>query len=242
MTGQQPPTGRGYTKLAAAVVISGIVIGASVLALPFLQPQKTITTTVTQDEPCVGGKLVWNVNSTLGVTTPLYNPVLLMERESTAYVCVVYQSYWKGDPSKFLSQIYPSGFNYSMLSASFFLGVFYRTTESPAYVHNFIISASPSSIHFSNRTDFVDVMFTITALGNSTGFYDGSAPLGCDGYMPLAVGYTSSQVNASDFTPPPLAQVSCGPLVDFQPYSVTIADMNFTVVHFPTTWQQQNFT
>ena len=51
--------------------------------------------------------------------------------------------------------------------------------------------------------NFVTIVYVITALSNSTGFYDETAPwTGCIG-MPMAVGYSASQVNASDFTQPP---------------------------------------
>lgn len=47
--------------------------------------------------------------------------------------------------------------------------------------------------------NYVTIVYIITALGNSTGFYSESAPwTGCFG-MPMAVGYSASQVNASDF-------------------------------------------
>jgi hypothetical protein len=69
--------------------------------------------------------------------------------------------------------------------------------------HSFQISVLPNSIRPSASMDYVTVVYIVTALSNSTGFYDESAPwTGCDG-MPMAVGYSAPQVNVSDFTQPP---------------------------------------
>ena len=73
----------------------------------------------------------------------------------------------------------------------------YPTCNSPA--RNFTTNASPVSILFSQGESIV-VEYTISAGENSTGFVGLS-----EGYylecasIPVAVGYPSSQVNASDF-------------------------------------------
>jgi hypothetical protein len=78
-------------------------------------------------------------------------------------------------------------------------------------------------------TDYVTVVYMVDSLSNSTGFYDGSAPFRYCDAMPMAVGYTASQVNASDFAPRLLN--SC-PEVPFAPSSVSVGGMGVTWIAF----------
>jgi len=160
----------------------------------------TSTMTVLQGEPCFGQE-VWNVNST-GV------PVLLMRPNSTAYLCVTFSTSWEGNASLYSGVPYGGEFpfNPSALSIArwnstgptYYSGTFPGCSRGECY-QSFITSASPQSIPVNSATQYIDVLYTITALSNSTGFYDESAPYGYCGTMLLAVGYTASQVNASDF-------------------------------------------
>jgi hypothetical protein len=73
------------------------------------------------------------------------------------------------------------------------------------------------------------VIYDYTALNNSTGFYDETAPwTGCLG-MPMAVGHPASQVNATDFT---LAVwlPECPP-IGLNPVAEYTAGMNVTYVN-----------
>jgi hypothetical protein len=216
-------------------MIAAIVVAAGLLVSPTLQPAKTVTTTLTQDGLCGSGQLVWNSSSTLGVTYPLRVPVLLMQPGSTAYVCVTYQSSWKGNVTQFPGYGVPN-VNYSKFIAGFMLVVYkYEPGISdPIFSHDFITSAYPSSIHFGNTTNYVNIFYTITALDNSTGFYDHSAQYACDAGLPLAVGYKASQVNASDFAPISIGHLYCGPFLYFQPVSVSIIGMNYTIISIPS--------
>jgi hypothetical protein len=92
-----------------------------------------------------------------------------------------------------------------------------------------VVSASPGSIQPSSTTDYVSVVYTVRALANSTGFYDRSAPYDyCIG-MPMAVGYSASQVNSSDFDP--IVQPPCA-LLPFGPVGVSVGGMGVVYVPF----------
>ncbi len=216
------PASRGYARLAAAIATAGIVVAASILVSLVLQPTKTVTSTVT----------LWNVNSSAASGVP----VLLMQANSTAYICVVYQSSWQGNPANFpnlgpplfVDGIYRFGLSTSKGHCAPTAGGGTACTSTNS--NSFMISALPSFIQPTATTDHVSVLYTITALGNSTGFYDSSAPFDSCGGMPMAVGYTASQINATDFAQRTIP--SC-PFLFFTPYSVSVSDMSVTYIHFP---------
>ena len=128
-------------------------------------------------------------------------PVLLMQPGTTGYICVTLQSAWQGSAADyqsdpFISSYYQFGFdavNASCVNDALRCG-------SGDLSNSFTFSASPSSIRPTAATDYVTVVYSVTALGNSTGFYDYGLYGYCGG-MPMAVGYSISQVNASDFVP-----------------------------------------
>ena len=62
-----------------------------------------------------------------------------------------------------------------------------------------MISAHLSSIHPPAATNCINVVHEVSSLGNSAGFHDGSAPFAHCSAMPMAVGYSATQVNASVF-------------------------------------------
>jgi hypothetical protein len=157
----------------------------------------TTTTTSTQELPCAGQQ-VWNSSSPAGPV-----PVLLMQPNSTALLCVTYQSVWQGDATKFqqFAQSANTPYNFSLEVSKEHCGETGQNSFgcTSTVSHSFAIAAYPTSVQAAAATDYVTVLFVITALGNSTGFYDDAAPFqGCSG-TPLAVGYTASQVNGSDF-------------------------------------------
>ncbi len=85
------------------------------------------------------------------------------------------------------------------------LSVYLNTcTKGPGCVqseisHSFQVSAYPSSVQLSPYLGYVTVVYQVTALSNSTGFYLYSVPNQDCSSLSLAVGHTPSQVNASDF-------------------------------------------
>lgn len=186
----------------------------------------TLTVTSAVSQPCT--EQVYNATTILTLANV---PVLLMQPGSTGYVCVTYRSEWDGNPGQFNSQFFPNGtYEFSLsISKEHCVTNSSETSCTSAVSNSFVTGASPSSIRPSPATDYVDVLYTVTALSNSTGFYDRSAPYEyCIG-MPMAVGYSASQVNASDFAPiliPPC------PLLPFAPVSVSVVGMNVTYVAF----------
>jgi len=200
----------------------------------------TLTTTMTQAEPCFG-QLVWKADS----ETSSEIPVLLMRPDSTAYICVTYQTAWKGiaanysamfdaTPNATVWKVSPPGMVVAKwdCTSNGCLNTFYSNSSSicgsipGGCYHSFVISGSPGSVNVTISTDYVNFLYTITALSNSTGFYDESAPYDyCEG-MPLAVGYTASQVNASDFT----IKASLCPFEYLQPSAVSVIGINFTTI------------
>ena len=70
-------------------------------------------------------------------------------------------------------------------------------------------------------------MYAITALSNSTGFYDSFSPIG----SPVAVGYKAPQVNASDF--PYAGLVHPTAVGAFTPIAAAVTGMNVTYLVIP---------
>lgn len=232
LTSQPPPARRSNTRIIAAILTGAILVAAAFLISPILQPSKiltatsTVTTTVSMLELCAG-QLVWNFNSSAIDSVP----VLLMQPGSTAYICVTYQSSWQGNATKFQQSAVSANDTYE-----FGLGVGKEHCTAgaqgsfgctSAISHSFVIQAYPGSIQYTAATKYVSVLYTITALGNSTGFYDFSAPFQYCYGMPLAVGYTPSQVNGSDFAP---RLVHSCPFLFFTPKEVSVAGMSFLYI------------
>jgi hypothetical protein len=194
-----------------------------------MKPTVTTTVTTTLIVPC--SQPVWNGSNIQDSSNDV--PVLLMRPDSTGYVCVTYQTVWKGNASEYQSQY--TGFQTYPFDLS--IGQEHCFTSSgggggctASISHSFITSALLSSIQLSGITDYFTIVYAVTALSNSTGFYDNSAPYlySCNS-MPMAVGYTASQVNASDFA---LRLVPSCPLQALSPTSLSVAGMNFTYVQF----------
>lgn len=114
-------------------------------------------------------------------------PVLMMEPNSNATICVTYEftSDWNSYPNK---DIYPHGT--------------FETTCCNFDTKKFEVLSNPSMFNITgiyNGTT-VTVMYKIYAAANSTGFYNSSFPFGSCNSYPLAVGYDPSQINASEFS------------------------------------------
>jgi hypothetical protein len=122
-----------------------------------------------------------------------------------------------GGQLAFSSEVSPEGLQLKMM------------VNSSSMQSDGAISALPSSIQPSASTNYVTVVYTVSALSNSTGFYDSSAPFQhCSG-MPMAVGYSAAQVNASDFAP---RIVHPCVFLPFFPSSVSVIGMNATFIAF----------
>jgi hypothetical protein len=155
-------------------------------------------------------------------------PVLLMQPNATGYICVTYQSV-NGSSSNNANPLGGWGISKADCSAPGACVYF------PSYSFNINNTILNSALPFvGNATvNYVSIIYSVRALGNSTGFYDQSAPLQHCGSMPLAVGYSASQLNASDFPGyinPGL--LNCPP-IQYVPVEVGVIGMQMTNVEFP---------
>jgi hypothetical protein len=236
-----PPAPKSFGRLAIAVVLAAIVIGASVFASSyFFIGNRTVTSTdvetttitvsatETQMVSCSGDHQVWSSTSSNDANSV---PVLLMRPDSTGLICITYRSVWAGNASQYAQQFFVNGtFDFGLLIGKEHCTVLNGGSGCITILsRSFITGAFPSSIRPTVDTDYVTVVYAVTAMSNSTGFYDDSAPYGYCQNMPMAVGYSASQVNASDFAPPTLAPC---PFLPFTPFSVSIVGMNSTYVRF----------
>ena len=163
----------------------------------------------------------------------IVEPVLLMNPGSSAVACVTYDTAWVQN-----SSIYNRPSFLSERSWNFSLPVTYNScSEAGCYKasvsHSFATTANPPAVRLTEGLHYVTVVYEITALANSTGFYEYSVPWGlCDGFR-LAVGYLPSEVNATDFE-----NMNGFQTCPDQPVSVfgtTIAGFNSTDVGFQLT-------
>ena len=138
---------------------------------------------------------------TTGPNDTIFVPILLMNPGETATACVTYKTTWAQNSTSY-QEIAPA---YQGATWNLSLSVYSNTcTKGPGCVqseisHSFQLSANPSSVELSQYLGYVTVVYHITALSNATGFYLYSVPNGGCSSLSLAVGYTPSEVNASDF-------------------------------------------
>lgn len=217
----------------AGLVVIALLLGTSLGYLIGNSNEHTVTSistdrttiTATRLVPCTG-ELAWDsdMNSSL-------IPVLLMQPNTTAYACVTYQTWWKGNQNYNFTG-YPGGPPSGTYQFSPFLVSNEACTSSngcrPDVSNAFRVSANPTSVQYDVHTDYVSVIYTITALANSTGYYSNSVPFLACASMPIAVGHLASEVNMSDFGPIFLAH-SCGAfLVPMYPVLVAVSGMGVT--------------
>jgi hypothetical protein len=144
-----------------------------------------------------------------------------MQPDETAFICVTYQSAWQGNSSRYSNQYLANGtYQFAMAISKEHCAT--RGSCNSTLSHSFVVSGFPSSIQPSAATDYVTVVYTVTALSNSTGFYDSSAPFDYCVGMPMAVGYAASEVGSSDFAPRVLPPC---PFLQFTPFSVSVGGM-----------------
>ena len=125
-------------------------------------------------------------------------PVLLMQPNTTGYVCVTYQSAG-GSTSADPNPLSATGLDvrYDTCNAAGFCG-FWVQSRSFVITQSLLSSTLP---FVGNATvHYVSAIYSLTATDNSTGFYEESAPLPPCNMMPLAVGEPAAQLSASDFT------------------------------------------
>lgn len=151
-------------------------------------------------------------------------PVLLMQPNSTATVCVTYQilENWASYPNKTL---YPEGI------APFALAIGRNDKDTPPDL--FRVTAIPNMLNVSSATvgSNFTVLYKIYATPNSKGFYDHSIPTNFCSSYPLSVGYAATQVKESDFSPWLYIPPPCA-FVLYRVDSVRISGMDYTKIVF----------
>jgi hypothetical protein len=212
-------------KEAEFVAATALIVAAVLLlvSLPLLS----------SDEPspppsCARQTAAWSLaNSTISdISSPYLVPVLLMQPNTTGYICVTYQS--TGDDPL----VYGSPINYFHISRGD-CNVNGACSFRPSYSFKIGITILNSTLPFVGNATFhyESVMYSVTALSNSTGFYSQAAPFEYCNDMPLAVGYSASQLNASDF--PGFSNLLMCMRMSYQPIAVGVIGMQVTHVKFP---------
>ena len=211
-----------YAYISASIIIAAVILSASLVVAPAMETRKTSTVTsmVTTTSPQVTVTSTLNFTITLRSTTTTTDtemsllpcdhsvsestgtPVLLMHPNSTGYVCV---TYGVGTNTYIPKPVLLIPFSIGTFSCSTVNGV---RSCVPVESHSFQSSVIPRNETLSGTFSFFTVVYIVKALSNATGFYDFSAPWSgaCGFGMPMAVGYSASQVNASNFT----RSISCG--------------------------------
>lgn len=189
--------------LAFAAVQAAII--AAVLLVVSL-PIGSLRTTIPQPPAnCDGGQELWGP----GYAYWGYNetsssvPTLVMRPRQTGFVCVIYRSEPSG--GTYLGAVQFERFlgTFAVFSSSCKIdsqgGISCHNTESQSFRVSGYVSNSTTPFVDNSTAFYYGAVYSVTALGNATGFYTASAPRpGCGGF-PLAVGYSASQLNATDF-------------------------------------------
>jgi hypothetical protein len=152
-----------------------------------------------------------------------------MQPGSTATFCVTYQSEWQGNSTRYAADLFYKGassFGVSISKEQ--CGATATTGCSGVLSYSFVTSAFPSLFQPSAGTDYVTVVYTVRSMSNSTGFYDNAVPSGDCASWPMAIGYTASQVNSSDFT----LGLSASCIPEFLWISTSVSGMNVTYIPF----------
>lgn len=235
-----------WTKplLAVILVVAVLLAGFSVYQEQRVTKQAASTTT----PPSCPGKVIWNTQTPASAV-----PILSMQPNSTATACIIYQTLWQGNASAVedLSETAVNG--NTSTTFRIFSPFEWKTSFSIdqwgcvpvincplcvctfAYLgrNNFAVQASPSSVNVTAPTDYIRVMYTITALSNSTGYYHdslpySSVPLECPESMWLVVG----QPPASR-TPPDWGSAGGCPegYTDLNPVVISVSAVGMNVTY-----------
>ena len=140
----------------------------------------------------------------VGANGTWVEPVLVLNPGTSATVCVTYETAWAQNSTVYqvlasqLRSLHPA-----WASCNFSLTIFNENYSAKGFftysgTHSFWTVARPYEVDLAPALGYFTVVYQVTALKNSTGFYDYLAPTG--GWsLPLAVGHSPSRVNASDF-------------------------------------------
>jgi hypothetical protein len=147
-----------------------------------------------------------------------------MRPNSTGYICMTYHvsiNTYRSKPDQ-LSPIHIGRYSCVMVNG--------ENQCLPNDSHSFQNTVIPNNITLSGSFSFYTVVHVVRALSNATGFYDYSAPTrgSCWLGVRMAVGYSASQVNATDFTQPLVSSCPGGPALDVAPVAEFVSGMNVT--------------
>ncbi len=219
----------------AALLVVALLAGAGVGYLVGNGGQRTTTLTSTATRiPGNGGCAGTPVEFQAIPVDFTHMPVLLMRPGTTAVVCVVYQDGWNGNASQFSYWAGDFQNGYSFLPTSIEKATCTSTPQSSGCFyndsHSFYVEAYPDPLKPEASVANVTVVYSVYALPNSTGFYDRTFIYSCESPR-LAVGYSSEQVNPSDFAT--IFEHSCfnAPYV---PILIAVSGMNVTYVSINT--------
>jgi len=150
--------------------------------------------------PCANAQLMPVIHYNYSNATATV-PVLLMNPASTMTVCVT----WRATPLLNGTASYYMYSHVHTLNFSLF-EIVHNIPCAPAcsgtlgvVSHSFVTTTTPSHIPLNPYISNFTTLYRITALGNSTGFYEQALPADACGRTPLAVGYKTSLVNTTDF-------------------------------------------
>jgi len=119
--------------------------------------------------------------------------VLLMNMSSTATLCVIYYT------QPYAQTPYSQSINPSIWLAQFAHNSSLPNNTDLVPANGIDIKARPSSFVLGSYNSVVIVSYTLTANSSSKGFYLLQTPLNCPNLLPLAVGYSGSQIGGDDF-------------------------------------------
>lgn len=223
-------------KEAAFLAAQALVV-AAVLALVSLPLQSGVlqgqsSSVVARPSSCEGLDEVWGPNygysgvDSNSASTSI--PVLRMEPNTTGYVCIVYQSKIGVPLTADLVNLLRIG-TYGCNSQNQCGLLLYPNS----FKVNGSLANSTEPFTDNSTVSYAAVVYSISALGNSTGFYDVSAPLRFCGTMPLAVGNLDSKLNSTDFGGYLNPALLLCPHMDYVPIEVSVAGIQVDQVDFP---------
>jgi hypothetical protein len=197
---------RSYTRLAIAIVCGAVVISAAVFASSYLDRTTTVTQTATEIE-CGSVGLLPEIpaNSTmpLVIGNDVYQceRVLVIPPGSTGVLVVSYQT----DPSA-VSPRSEGGTSIANLTASVLVpaasSILTVPEQNPSYVNatGVTITADPGSVNVTETgAANITVTYTIMVSSGTRGIFELNYLDACPTMIPLAVGYSASQINDSSF-------------------------------------------
>jgi hypothetical protein len=185
-------------KIGRFMVVQVLIVVAvlALVALPLqsIRPSADANPIVPPPIPssCAGQTEAWGPGfgyQILGNSTEIV-PVLLMQPDTTGYVCVTYRSVSDATPGN----VNPLAVNWTV---EYWKDNFLVPSHAFEVSKSLLSSTSPFSSNTTVR--YVSMVYSVTALANSTGFYATSFPLGYCGSMPIAVGHSDFPLKSSDF-------------------------------------------